>query len=770
MDHGRPASNDRNPFRYPRTNNDTPLPQTGDLDEIETWVDFLRRMDRSEERGSNTDMSTADEQSTRPVASHPLLSGHAAQSQQTGSQNAERAQETHRSMIAERKRRHTGSDDRDREASNSRRTIYMPNPSFMRAPDAGSSSRLGQGNSSDGAIDLTSSPSSSSRDARSPASRTIVQPNSSMRRAPARQESDIVLPKWQPDADVTSCPVCGTAFSFWFRKHHCRKCGRVVCASCSPHRITIPRQFIVHPPAPDSMSGMSSIIDLTGDEDDGVASPAAENLMNPALGGGEIVRVCNPCVPDPNFSPPPQRPTDQLPPSYSRFPLDAAVAANPSITNAQFLPPGAESAIQHPPFGNTSGRQDLPPVPPQPHLPPIPDYPDHPDPRNSRLSDPFRDRRVTFNNRSSLSDLWPPPPPPPHDYPSSSSSSSRPYSTPSQAPALPRGPNIHAQNYHFSNHPSRFHRRASASTSNVASAGAPHPPPPHRGPFPSQQHYRSLLSDPHPPPPPPPRREIAEEDECPVCGNELPPKGPNGSEKEREAHVDECIRTHFTATNAPSPAPGRGSASAQRPTFAGSRDPGIGASSSAPAANSIFGFGGAPGPAILNASPSAYASGSASSSSTNTGNMPGNLMMEGIAPGRPRGRRNTGNRMLVYKATEKDCVGDEEGLAQECVICFEEFEEGEEMGRLECLCKFHKVSLSRFLYRDFQPFLPSKSSVYTLRVASRCSEEGGNDAVTLSEQENSNRDIWLTWTPQTCIRQWWDTKGVGSCPTHQLHD
>lgn len=47
--------------------------------------------------------------------------------------------------------------------------------------------------------------------------------------------------------------------------------------------------------------------------------------------------------------------------------------------------------------------------------------------------------------------------------------------------------------------------------------------------------------------------------------------------------------------------------------------------------------------------------------------------------------------MVVYHASEKDCVGEDgEGL-QECVICFEEFSVGVEMGRLECLCKFHKV-------------------------------------------------------------------------------
>ena len=48
--------------------------------------------------------------------------------------------------------------------------------------------------------------------------------------------------------------------------------------------------------------------------------------------------------------------------------------------------------------------------------------------------------------------------------------------------------------------------------------------------------------------------------------------------------------------------------------------------------------------------------------------------------------------MFVYHASEKDCVGqDGEGM-QECVICFEEFAVGDEMGRLVCLCKFHRVS------------------------------------------------------------------------------
>ena len=53
--------------------------------------------------------------------------------------------------------------------------------------------------------------------------------------------------------------------------------------------------------------------------------------------------------------------------------------------------------------------------------------------------------------------------------------------------------------------------------------------------------------------------------------------------------------------------------------------------------------------------------------------------------------------MIVYLANEKDCIGEDGERPQECVICFEEFAVGDEMGRLECLCKYHKV-ISPFLF------------------------------------------------------------------------
>ena len=123
---------------------------------------------------------------------------------------------------------------------------------------------------------------------------------------------EIALPRWQPDAEVSKCPICGNAFSMWYRRHHCRKCGRVVCASCSPHRITIPRQFIVHPPEDAIPSPTmpttpgTGIISPTRDGDrlqraNPTARPQSSDYrIDPALGGGQEVRLCNPCVPDPN--------------------------------------------------------------------------------------------------------------------------------------------------------------------------------------------------------------------------------------------------------------------------------------------------------------------------------------------------------------------------------------------------------------------------------------------------------------------------------------
>ncbi|KAK1835602.1 FYVE, RhoGEF and PH domain-containing protein 6 [Podospora conica] len=137
-------------------------------------------------------------------------------------------------------------------------------------------------------------------------------------REPAAGNRVLRLPRWQPDAEVTYCPICRTQFSIFVRKHHCRKCGRVVCGSCSPHRITIPYQYIVQPPGAPRLP----VPTMTPPA---VLGSDSSSVDFGALGGGERVRLCNPCVPDPNIAPP----QTQGGHSRSQSTADAPATASP---------------------------------------------------------------------------------------------------------------------------------------------------------------------------------------------------------------------------------------------------------------------------------------------------------------------------------------------------------------------------------------------------------------------------------------------------------
>ncbi|XP_055384992.1 zinc finger FYVE domain-containing protein 26 homolog isoform X2 [Condylostylus longicornis] len=50
--------------------------------------------------------------------------------------------------------------------------------------------------------------------------------------------------EWIKDEDANVCQSCRyTVFTMLIRRHHCRRCGRVVCYSCSKHRIKIPEIY-----------------------------------------------------------------------------------------------------------------------------------------------------------------------------------------------------------------------------------------------------------------------------------------------------------------------------------------------------------------------------------------------------------------------------------------------------------------------------------------------------------------------------------------------
>jgi hypothetical protein len=97
---------------------------------------------------------------------------------------------------------------------------------------------------------------------------------------------------------------------------------------------------------------MPQIIDLTGespptqDRREGIQQPGQPNAithrpanelgLNPSLGGGAEVRICNPCVPDPNNEPPPQRGHQRNPTNSRHLPAFGPQVYNPLVNNDVF--------------------------------------------------------------------------------------------------------------------------------------------------------------------------------------------------------------------------------------------------------------------------------------------------------------------------------------------------------------------------------------------------------------------------------------------------
>jgi hypothetical protein len=45
--------------------------------------------------------------------------------------------------------------------------------------------------------------------------------------------------EWEPDKEASACRLCLRPFSLLRRRHHCRKCGKLVCISCSSFKAVL---------------------------------------------------------------------------------------------------------------------------------------------------------------------------------------------------------------------------------------------------------------------------------------------------------------------------------------------------------------------------------------------------------------------------------------------------------------------------------------------------------------------------------------------------
>ncbi|RPB16543.1 hypothetical protein P167DRAFT_541884 [Morchella conica CCBAS932] len=223
---------------------------------------------------------------------------------------------------------------------------------------------------------------------------------------------------------------------------------------------------------------------------------------------------------------------------------------------------------------------------------------------------------------------------------------------------------------------------------------------------------------------PPPQQHLKETDYCPICTSTLPPIRANGSEEDREAHVQNCIRqVEHSVSPGGGSAPGRvGSGSAPQPgeigrarrytgggrmvvwkatekdTWASVDDDEV-TPSSTPVQTPIM----TPAPGTVPAEdltvsvePAEVAE--AAEVAEGSGSASREAAVEGSSTVNEDEKQPPKRQVKREKA--------------ECVICFEEFEEGDIIARLECLCRYHKK----------------------------------------------------------CIRAWFDRRGNGECPVHAVHE
>lgn len=52
---------------------------------------------------------------------------------------------------------------------------------------------------------------------------------------------------WERNDNVLDCRRCHKQFNFIIRRHHCRKCGQIVCDTCSTQRVYLPPTDIIQP-------------------------------------------------------------------------------------------------------------------------------------------------------------------------------------------------------------------------------------------------------------------------------------------------------------------------------------------------------------------------------------------------------------------------------------------------------------------------------------------------------------------------------------------
>ena len=107
-------------------------------------------------------------------------------------------------------------------------------------------------------------------------------------------------PEWTDDS-VQQCERCSSNFTLIKRRHHCRKCGSIVCQACSLNQLLIPNSPYKEPVRVCVVCFVQTSSDPSGTN--GKLSPKKkESLKPPPLSPMKVKTVntpasCSPCSP-----------------------------------------------------------------------------------------------------------------------------------------------------------------------------------------------------------------------------------------------------------------------------------------------------------------------------------------------------------------------------------------------------------------------------------------------------------------------------------------
>lgn len=142
--------------------------------------------------------------------------------------------------------------------------------------------------------------------------------------------------QWLEDEAADNCMQCQHEFSFFNRKHHCRKCGGLFCSSCASNWLALPQHMIILPPyaladASYELTGLARCCGACAN----IAPLGASATSAVATSSGAPTLDPNPTTN--NF-------TSRAPQSYQRRPVNGSNSGE-LVTNAQVTIPTPTASV-----------------------------------------------------------------------------------------------------------------------------------------------------------------------------------------------------------------------------------------------------------------------------------------------------------------------------------------------------------------------------------------------------------------------------------------